>query len=263
MTAPAPARATPCSMAGPDTTAGPDATSESPGPAAGRVLVVGCGALARELRQVASLNVGLPMDVECLPAKLHNRPERIAPAVRKRVQAAKAAGAHRTILVGYMDCGTGGELDRVCAEEDVPRLPGVHCYELYAGAGAFAELHDAEPGTFYLTDYLVRHFDRLIMQGLGIAEHPELLEAYFGNYTRVVHLAQTDDPSLARAARQAAARLGLRCERIVTGIDGLRSHLVEMATARPATTARPGSATRPGSTARPGSATRPVPAGAP
>ena len=193
-----------------------------------RVLVIGCGALVRELREVAALN-GRHLEVECLPAIMHNRPEQIPDAVRRRIRAAKDRSTYRTILVGYMDCGTGGLLDRVCSEEGVQRLPGAHCYELYAGADAFAGLQEAEPGTFYLTDYLVRHFDRLIMKGLGISRHPELLEAYFGNYTRVVHLAQTDDDRLARAARQAAARLGLRCERIFTGIHGLERHIVELA----------------------------------
>ena len=194
-----------------------------------RVLVIGCGALVRELQQVAARNGGGHLEVECLPAIMHNRPERIPDAVRRRVRAAKARGAYRTILVGYMDCGTGGLLDRVCSEEGVERLPGAHCYELYARADAFASLQESEPGTFYLTDYLVRHFDRLIMKGLGISQHPELLEVYFGNYTRVVHLAQADDDRLARAAEHAAARLGLRCERIATGIDGLESRIVELA----------------------------------
>ncbi|MYB28861.1 MAG: DUF1638 domain-containing protein [Acidimicrobiaceae bacterium] len=193
-----------------------------------KVLVIGCGALVRELREVAALNGSKHLDVECLPAIMHNRPEQIPDAVRRRIRAAKDRGAYRTILVGYMDCGTGGRLDRVCSEEGVERLPGAHCYELYAGTDAFAGLQEAEPGTFYLTDYLVRHFDRLIMQGLGISRHPELLEAYFGNYTRVIHLAQADDDRLARAAQHAAARLGLRCERILTGIGGLERHIVEL-----------------------------------
>ena len=193
-----------------------------------KVLVIGCGALVRELREVAALNGSKHLDVECLPAIMHNRPEQIPDAVRRRIRAAKDRGAYRTILVGYMDCGTGGQLDRVCSEEGVERLPGAHCYELYAGTDAFAGLQEAEPGTFYLTDYLVRHFDRLIMQGLGISRHPELLEAYFGNYTRVIHLAQADDDRLARAAQHAAARLGLRCERILTGIGGLERHIVEL-----------------------------------
>ena len=200
----------------------------NPTPPPPRVLIIGCGALVRELREVAARNGGGLLEVECLPAIMHNRPEKIPDAVRRRVQRAKASGAFRTILVGYMDCGTGGLLDRVCSEEGVARLPGAHCYELYAGADAFAGLQEAEPGTFYLTDYLVRHFDRLIMKGLGISEHPELLEIYFGNYTRVVHLAQTDDDRLARSAEQAAACLGLRCERIFTSITGLERRIVEL-----------------------------------
>ena len=182
-----------------------------------RVLVIACGALARELAEIAATLDGL--DFECLPARLHNRPEQIPEAVRRRVRAAR--GAYDTILVGYMDCGTGGLLDRVCAEEGVERLPGAHCYELYAGEDVFAALQDAEPGTFYLTDYLVRHFDRLILEGLGIAAHPELLELYFGNYTRVVHLAQEPGAGLEDAARRAAGALGLRYERITTGHRGL------------------------------------------
>ena len=190
-------------------------------PARDRVLVIACGALARELTALTAALDGL--DFECLPARLHNRPEQIPEAVRRRVRAAR--GAYDTILVGYMDCGTGGLLDRVCAEEGVERLPGAHCYELYAGSESFAALQDAELGTFYLTDYLVRHFDRLILEGLGIAEHPELRDAYFGNYTRVVHLAQERDGGLESQARRAAAALGLRYERIVTGYDGLAAAL--------------------------------------
>ena len=200
----------------------------TPAPQPRRILVIGCGALVRELREVAARNGTKHIEVECLPAIMHNRPERIPEAVRRRVRAAKASGAFGTILVGYMDCGTGGLLDKVCAEEGVERLPGAHCYELYAGSDAFAGLQESEPGTFYLTDYLVRHFDRLIMKGLGITEHPQLLEAYFGNYTRVVHLAQTDDERLARAAEEAAARLGLRFERVLTGIGGLERRIVEL-----------------------------------
>ena len=193
----------------------------SPVPAKDRVLVIACGALARELAAITAALDGL--DFECLPARLHNRPEQIPEAVRRRVQAAR--GAYDTILVGYMDCGTGGLLDRVCAEEGVERLPGDHCYELYAGSEVFAGLQQAELGTFYLTDYLVRHFDRLILEGLGIAEHPELRDAYFGNYTRVVHLVQEPDGGLEAQARRAAAALGLRYERIDTGHDGLAAAL--------------------------------------
>lgn len=190
-------------------------------PPQGRVLVIACGALARELGGITATIDDL--DFECLPARLHNRPEQIPEAVRRRVRAARRA--YDTILVGYMDCGTGGLLDRVCEEEGVERLPGAHCYELYAGPELFAALQESEPGTFYLTDYLVRHFDRLILQGLGITAHPELRDAYFGNYTRVVHLVQEPDGELETAARRAAASLGLRYERLACGYDGLATSL--------------------------------------
>ena len=204
-------------------------------PDSGRVLVVACGALAKELRYlITALGGGMAggkaervgIDLECLPAKLHNRPELIPEAVRKRVRAAR--GRYRTILVGYADCGTGGLLDKVCREEGVERLPGPHCYELYAGAESFAQLQEQELGTLYLTDYLVRHFERLILEGLGILDHPELQDVYFNNYTRLVYLSQESDPELDRLARQAADRLGLRFEKVATGYGGLVDALVEI-----------------------------------
>ena len=195
-----------------------------------RVLVVACGALAKELRHlIATLDGegrGPAIDLECLPAKLHNRPELIPEAVRARVRAAR--GRYGSILVGYADCGTGGLLDKVCQEEEVERLPGPHCYELYAGIEAFTQLQEQELGTLYLTDYLVRHFKRLILEGLGISDHPELQEIYFKNYTRLVYLAQETDPELDRLARQAADRLGLRFEKVATGYGGLVDALVEI-----------------------------------
>ncbi|MCY3890182.1 MAG: DUF1638 domain-containing protein [bacterium] len=195
-----------------------------------KVLVVACGALAKELRHLISAleneGGGPGIDLECLPAKLHNRPELIPEAVRDRVRAAR--GRYQTILVGYADCGTGGLLDKVCREEGVERLPGPHCYELYAGAETFAQLQYQELGTLYLTDYLVRHFERLILEGLGILDHPELQDVYFKNYTRLVYLSQEHDPDLDRLARQAADRLGLRFEKVVAGYGGLVDALVEI-----------------------------------
>ncbi len=195
-----------------------------------RVLVVACGALAKELRHlIASFERegnGCSIDLECLPAKLHNRPELIPEAVRGRVRAAR--DRYRHILVGYADCGTGGLLDKVCQEEGVERLPGPHCYELYAGAEAFAQLQEEELGTLYLTDYLVRHFERLILEGLGIVDHPELQEVYFNNYTRLVYLSQESDPELDRLAQKAADRLGLRFEKVESGYGGLVDALVEI-----------------------------------
>ncbi|MES2209799.1 MAG: DUF1638 domain-containing protein [Chloroflexota bacterium] len=162
-------------------------------------------------------SAGLPeVDLTCLPATLHNRPERIPEAVRARIRMARAAGRDQ-LFVAYADCGTGGLLDRVLEEEGVARLEGAHCYEIYAGRAAFAALSDEEPGTFYLTDFLARNFERLVIRGLGLDRHPELLPLYFGNYTRVVYLAQTDDPALTTLAQRGARRLGLRFERRFTG----------------------------------------------
>jgi hypothetical protein len=183
-------------------------------------LVIGCGALAVELVELTR-RAGLPaMDLTCLPASLHNRPERIPGRVRARIRRARADGYDR-IFVAYADCGTGGLLDRLLESEGVARLEGAHCYEIYAGRAAFAALSDEEPGTFYLTDYLVRNFERLVVRGLGLDEHPELLSTYFGNYRRLVYLAQADDPALTSRAEAAAADLGLAFERRLVGLGEL------------------------------------------
>ena len=149
--------------------------------AAANTLVIACGALAREIIALRQANAWLHMDVTCLPAELHNRPEKIPGLVREKIQRFKAQYPH--IFVAYADCGTGGLLDAVLQAEGVQRLPGAHCYEFYAGSAAFAQMAEAELGTFYLTDFLLRHFERLIMHGLGIDKHPQLLPVYFGNYT--------------------------------------------------------------------------------
>ena len=184
-----------------------------------RVLVIGCGALAHELvavvRQAALTNV----TISCLPASLHDRPGGIPAAVAERIRAGRAT--HDRIFVAYADCGTGGLLDRVLEAEGVERLAGAHCYEVYAGRAAFADLAEEEPGTFYLTDFLVRNFERLVVRGLGLDRHPELRDVYFANYRRVVYLAQTEDESMAIAAGAAADRLGLPLETRVTGLGGL------------------------------------------
>lgn len=195
----------------------------------GRTLVIACGALARELLAVIAANRLDHMDVTCLPAILHNRPERIPEAVRAKIRAAR--GRYEAILCLYGDCGTGGELDRVLGEEGVERIEGAHCYEFFAGAESFAAMAEAEPGTFYLTDYLTRHFDRLIVRGLGLDRFPELRDAYFGNYTRVMYLAQSDDPALARKAAAAAERLGLAFESRPTGHGGVDRFLRAVAPA--------------------------------
>jgi hypothetical protein len=137
----------------------------------------------------------------------------------------KHEGTFDRIFVAYADCGTGGELDRVLALHGVERLPGAHCYEFFAGTERFTTLAEEELGTFYLTDFLVRHFDRLVRQGLGLDRHPELMPVYFGNYRRLVYLAQTDDAALDEAARAAADWMGLSFERHATGLSPLHDAL--------------------------------------
>lgn len=189
----------------------------------GRTLLIACGALARETLAVVEANGLANVDVTCVSALLHNRPARIPEAVRLRIHEHRAA--YQRILVLYGDCGTGGELDRVLAEEGVERIGGPHCYAFYAGEATFAALAEAEPGTFYLTDFLARQFDTLVIEGLGLDRHPELLPIYFGNYRRLLYLAQTTDPGLEAAARAAAARLGLAYEYRFTGLSGLAAFL--------------------------------------
>jgi len=191
-----------------------------PGVTAPKALVIGCGALARELLAVAERIPGL--EVACLPPDLHNRPGGIPSAVRRRIRDARSDGYER-IFIAYADCGTGGLLDPVLADEGVERLPGAHCYEVFAGSAAFEAMADAEPGTFWLTDFLARNFERLVIRGLGIDRHPELQATYFAHYTRVVYLSQTDDPDLLAMARRAADRLGLAFEHRPTGTFHLAS----------------------------------------
>ena len=190
-----------------------------------RTLVIACGALAREITTLVRRHGWNAIEVQCLPAVWHNHPERIPGGVREKIRAARARGDTGRIFVAYADCGTGGALDAVVEAEGAERIPGAHCYEFYAGGRTFAALHEAEPGTLYLTDYLARNFDRLIVRGLGIDRHPELESAYFGNYRRLVYLAQTRDDALRAAARAAAERLGLEFEHRYTGYGDLAPFL--------------------------------------
>ena len=201
-----------------------------------RKLVIACGALAREIAALRQANGWSTLDVLCLPPELHNRPERIAGAVRDKIRAHRKDYAD--IFVAYADCGTRGELDAVLAEEGVERIAGAHCYEFFAGPDAFAALAESEPGTFYLTDFLLRHFERLVIQALGIDRHPELQSVYFGNYRRLVYLAQAPKPDAEAAARQVADRLGLELVVRQTGYGGLGSSLAAFA-GRPRTPAWP------------------------
>lgn len=190
------------------------------------MLIIACGALAREITAVIRANAWTQVRVECLPADLHNHPERIPEAVRRKLE--QVDRARERVFVAYADCGTGGLLDQVLEEHGVQRLPGAHCYEFYAGTRVFAELAEAEPGTFYLTDFLAQHFQRLVVAGLGLDRHPQLEALYFGNYRRLVYLAQREDPLLLERARQAAVRLGLAFEHRLVGYGDLHTSLVRL-----------------------------------
>lgn len=190
-----------------------------------RILIIGCGAIARELLDVVERNRLDHVDVECLPAVLHNRPERIPAAVSERIQ--RAQGRYDRVFVGYADCGTGGLLDDVLEEQNVERLPGAHCYEFFAGSRVFDSLQEEEIGSFYLTDYLVRHFRRLVWEGLRLDEEI-IRRAMFQHYTRVVYLSQTEDAELVRRAIEAADMLGLDFEHRHVGMGTLEPAIVEM-----------------------------------
>jgi hypothetical protein len=201
--------------------------SPTPGQRLPTVLVIACGALAQELGRTVELNGLANVTVDYLPGRLHNRPEGIPEAIESKL--GQRRHAYDRVLLGYGDCGTGGRLDELCRRLDLERLPGSHCYEFYTGSAEFAALHDTEPGTFYLTDYLARHFDAIVMASLGLDRHPELLELYFGNYRRLVHLAQTEDPVIEAKARRAADILGLEFHSVATGIGGLEAGVVSVA----------------------------------
>jgi hypothetical protein len=192
-------------------------------PDVGGMLVIACGALAHEITALRRANAWDGLAVRCLPAELHNRPERIPEAVRTLIH--ESRGRYASIFVAYADCGTGGLLDAVLTAEGVERLPGAHCYEFFATGPVFAQLAAAEPGTFYLTDFLLRHYERLVIRGLGLDRHPELFASYFGNYRRLVYLAQAPQPGSVAAARTIATRMGLEFECRQTGYGGLGTAL--------------------------------------
>jgi hypothetical protein len=187
------------------------------------VLVIACGALAREIVALKARYGWQHLHLTCLDAKLHNRPEAIPDRLRQTIRRHRAG--YENIFVAYADCGTGGGIDRVLEEEGAARLEGAHCYEFYAGGARFAALASEEPGTFYLTDFLARHFERLVIEPLGLHRHPELRETYFGNYRRLLYLSQTFDTALLAAARRAAARLGLDFSHLHCGYGDLEREL--------------------------------------
>ncbi len=175
-----------------------------------RVLVIACGAIASELVRIKALNNWDHIEFQCLPAALHNTPEDIPAAVKAKIES--QAGRYENIFVAYADCGTAGKLDKVLDEYGIKRIPGAHCYQFFAGSDAFNQLAETEPGTFYLTDFLARHFERLVIKGLKLDQRPQLIPYIFGNYKRVLYLAQTESEELQALAASHARFLGLEYE---------------------------------------------------
>ncbi len=193
-----------------------------------QVLVIACGALAREINELRRSYGWDHLHLKCIDARLHNRPALIPERLREKIRRYK--GEYDQIFVAYADCGTGGAIDAVLEEEGIERLPGAHCYQFYAGAERFAALAKKEPGTFYLTDFLAQHFERLVIGPLKLDVHPQLRDAFFGNYRRVVFLSQTDDESLLAAAKNAANRLSLEFEHVHCGYGALETNLRSLTT---------------------------------
>ncbi|WP_298918717.1 DUF1638 domain-containing protein [uncultured Algimonas sp.] len=194
--------------------------------AAAKTLIIACGALAREVR---ALSDQLPaFDLRCVPATLHNRPQRIVPALERILD--ETGSAYERTVIAFGDCGTGGALDRLCAARGLERLPGAHCYAFFAGLSEFDAMMEEELGTFFLTDFLARQFETMVIRPLGLDRKPELRDLYFGHYKRLVFLSQTDDDDLLANANVAAARLGLAFEHRPTGLMAFARDLERLST---------------------------------
>jgi len=193
--------------------------------------VIACGAIAAPCAEVVAAH-GWPVDVHPLPPLLHNRPDRIAGQVDRLAE--RLSGHYDTVAVGYADCGTYGALDEVCQRRGIARLAGLHCYDVFAGPERLQQLFEEQPGTYVLTDFLVRSFDRVVVAELGLDRHPELRDDYFAHYTRMVWLAQEPDDELRALAEAAAARIGLPLVVVETGRGGLERALAELLAATPA-----------------------------
>ena len=191
--------------------------------AAAPILVIACGALSHEIVRLQQLNGWSHMHLTCLDPALHNRPHLIAGKLRAKIAQQREYYLH--IFVAYADCGSAGEIDRVLAEENIERLPGAHCYSVFAGEKRFQQIADEELGTFYLTDFLVQHFDRLVYRGLKLDRYPELRDQYFGHYRRVVYLSQQPTELLLEQARSAAGSLDLTFQHRPCGYGDLQSGL--------------------------------------
>jgi len=198
-------------------------TARDPAAQSSPILIIACGALAQEIVQLQKLNGWNHLHLKCLDAELHNRPHLIAGKLREKI--AEHRNEYNNIFVAYADCGSGGEIDRVLEDENIERLPGAHCYSFFAGEQRFKEISEQELGSFYLTDFLAKHFERLVIKGLKLDQHPELRDQYFGNYTRVVYLSQEDNPSVRSLAKNAALFLGLDFEHEHCGYGDLQTGL--------------------------------------
>jgi hypothetical protein len=190
-----------------------------------RLLVIACGMIAREVLAIRDINGLDHLDLTCLPAEYHYYPDRIPAAMERAILEAKESG-YRHIFAGYGDCGTGGMLDVVLARHGVERVAGPHCFAFYQGGAAVEAIGDGDMMAFYMTDFLCRQFEAFFIKPLGLDRHPELVADYFGNYEKLVHLAQTDDPELDKVAVDAAKWLGLSYERRFTGYGDLPGALV-------------------------------------
>lgn len=193
----------------------------------GDVLIIACGALAREMVALIELNGWSHIDIQCLPAIWHNTPDKIPQGVRDAIHAARETGRYRKIFIAYGDCGTGGLLDNVIEQESVERIDGPHCYAFFSGNDVW-KTHEDEISAFYLTDYLAKHFDTLIWKGFGMADHPELRDMMFANYTKVVYLAQTENAELQALAKAAADKLSLEYEYRFTGYGELATTMAAL-----------------------------------
>jgi len=190
-----------------------------------KVHVIACGAIAREILAITKMNGLDHIDLHCLPAILHCYPQKIVPELEKAIAEARTCGYER-IFIGYADCGTGGELDRLCEREGIERLSGPHCYSFFSGGEEFEARADEDVTSFFLTDFLARQFEAFVIEPLGLDRHPELKEIYFGNYRKVVYLSQEEDPALQKKAKEAADRLGLEYEYRFTGYGDLSRELL-------------------------------------
>ncbi|MBV2184090.1 MAG: DUF1638 domain-containing protein [Rhizobium sp.] len=193
-----------------------------------KVQIIACGAIAREILAIRDINGLDHLDLECLPAIWHVYPEKIAPALREKIATARAAGYGR-IFIGYAECGTQGEIDRICAEEGVERIAGPHCYAFFSGTQKFLAECDTEFTAFYLTDLITRQFEAFVIEPLKLDRHPELRDMVFGNYTKIVYLAQTEDKAMQEKAKWAADYLRLDYEYRFTGYGDLEPALRTLA----------------------------------